>query len=35
MNHPESETFEGVKIAIPQLLDKGFKFVKLENCKLE
>ncbi len=31
MNHPEKETFEGLKKAIPVLLKQGFKFVKLEE----
>ena len=29
MNHPESETAEGVKEAIPELKKRGFRFVKL------
>ena len=31
MNHPEKKTFEGLKKAIPYLVKKGFKFVKLEE----
>jgi len=31
MNHPEKNTFEGFKKAIPVLIKKGFKFVKLEE----
>jgi len=30
-NHPEKETFEGLRRAIPKLKQKGFKFVKLEE----
>jgi polysaccharide deacetylase 2 family uncharacterized protein YibQ len=30
-NHPEKETFEGVKQAIPILKEQGFSFVKLED----
>jgi peptidoglycan/xylan/chitin deacetylase (PgdA/CDA1 family) len=30
-NHPEKETFAGVKQAIPILKEKGFRFVKLED----
>ena len=31
MNHPESGTAEGVKLAIPELSRKGYSFVKLEE----
>jgi len=34
MNHPESETAEGVKLAIPELRIKGFTFVKLSDYEL-
>lgn len=31
MNHPESETAEGIMAAVPELREKGFEFVKLEE----
>jgi peptidoglycan/xylan/chitin deacetylase (PgdA/CDA1 family) len=31
MNHPEGETFEGLKDAIPILQKRGYKFVKVED----
>lgn len=31
MNHPESGTAEGVKAALPQLVEQGFAFVKLSD----
>jgi peptidoglycan/xylan/chitin deacetylase (PgdA/CDA1 family) len=31
MNHPEGETFEGLKPAIILLKKRGYKFVKLEE----
>lgn len=31
MNHPESDTAEGVVAAVPELKKQGFKFVKLED----
>ncbi|MFW6270884.1 MAG: polysaccharide deacetylase family protein [Bacillota bacterium] len=31
MNHPESETAEGIIAAVPELKKRGFKFVKLED----
>ncbi|MFW6281915.1 MAG: polysaccharide deacetylase family protein [bacterium] len=31
MNHPESETAEGIMAAVPELKKKGYKFVKLED----
>ena len=31
MNHPEGFTYEGFKKAIPVLIKKGYKFVKLEE----
>lgn len=34
MNHPEKETFEGLKQVIPELKRRGFRFVKLENYPL-
>ena len=35
MNHPESETAEGIIEAIPLLIKQGFKFVKLSTYPLE
>lgn len=35
MNHPEKETAEGLILAIPQLLKKGFRFVKLSDYNLK
>jgi len=34
MNHPEKETAEGVIEAIPELKNKGFKFIKLADYRL-
>ena len=31
MNHPEGETAEGLKLAIPILLEKGYTFVRLDE----
>ena len=31
MNHPEKNTFEGFKKALPVLINKGYKFVKLDE----
>jgi hypothetical protein len=28
MNHPESDTAEGIMAAVPELRNKGFRFVK-------
>jgi hypothetical protein len=35
MNHPGSETAEGVKEAIPELKKQGVRFVKLEEYGLK
>jgi peptidoglycan/xylan/chitin deacetylase (PgdA/CDA1 family) len=35
MNHPESETADGVKEAIPELKKRGYRFVKLEEYGLK
>jgi peptidoglycan/xylan/chitin deacetylase (PgdA/CDA1 family) len=35
MNHPESETAEGVMEAIPELKKRGYRFVKLEEYGLK
>ncbi|MDL4840691.1 polysaccharide deacetylase family protein [Aquibacillus rhizosphaerae] len=35
MNQPNSQTAEGIKMAIPNLLDQGFKFVKLDSYELK
>jgi peptidoglycan/xylan/chitin deacetylase (PgdA/CDA1 family) len=35
MNHPEKETAEGVMLAIPQLKQLGYKFVKLSDYPLK
>jgi peptidoglycan/xylan/chitin deacetylase (PgdA/CDA1 family) len=35
MNIPESETFEGIKEAIPALKEKGVEFVRLSDYPLE
>lgn len=35
MNHPERETAEGVIMAIPELKNRGIKFVKLSDYPLE
>ncbi len=34
MNHPEKETAEGFKLAIPELKKRGFRFVKLSEYPL-
>ncbi len=34
MNQPSGETFEGLKKAIPELVEMGYAFVKLEDHKL-
>ncbi len=34
MNHPEKETAEGLKLAIPELKKRGFRFVKLSEYPL-
>jgi len=34
MNHPEKETAEGLKMALPELKRRGFIFVKLSEYKL-
>ncbi len=31
MNHPESETAEGIMDAIPELKEKGYQFIRLED----
>jgi peptidoglycan/xylan/chitin deacetylase (PgdA/CDA1 family) len=35
MNHPEGQTFEGVKDAIPILIQRGYRFVKLTEFPLQ
>jgi peptidoglycan/xylan/chitin deacetylase (PgdA/CDA1 family) len=35
MNHPESETAEGVMEAIPELKKRGVRFVRLEEYGLK
>lgn len=35
MNHPEKETAEGMKLVIPELKKRGFKFVKLSDYPLK
>ena len=35
MNHPEGETAEGVMEAIPELIRRGFGFIKLSDCTLK
>lgn len=35
MNHPESGTAEGVRMAVLNLLEKGFSFVHLQDYELE
>jgi peptidoglycan/xylan/chitin deacetylase (PgdA/CDA1 family) len=35
MNHPEGQTFEGVKDAIPLLIQRGYRFVKLTEFPLQ
>ncbi|MDQ0200552.1 polysaccharide deacetylase family protein [Neobacillus ginsengisoli] len=35
MNHPEGETAEGIKLAIPELKKQGFRFVKLSDYPLQ
>lgn len=34
MNHPEKETYEGVRRAVPELKAKGYRFVKLSEYGL-
>lgn len=34
MNHPDKQTFEGIRQAIPELKRRGFRFVKLEDYPL-
>lgn len=34
MNKPNSETFEGIKLAVPELKSRGYRFVKLEDYPL-
>jgi peptidoglycan/xylan/chitin deacetylase (PgdA/CDA1 family) len=34
MNHPERESAEGVIEAIPELKNRGFRFVKLSEYRL-
>ncbi|MFZ3591246.1 hypothetical protein ACOI1C_18875 [Bacillus sp. DJP31] len=34
MNKPDSETAEGIKLAIPVLKQRGFRFVNLEDYPL-
>jgi hypothetical protein len=31
MNHPESDTAEGIMDAVPILLERGYRFVHLEE----
>jgi peptidoglycan/xylan/chitin deacetylase (PgdA/CDA1 family) len=35
MNHPEKDTAEGVIAAVPELVKKGYRFVKLEDYPLK
>jgi peptidoglycan/xylan/chitin deacetylase (PgdA/CDA1 family) len=35
MNHPEKDTAEGLKLALPELIKRGIKFVKLEDYSLK
>lgn len=35
MNHPEGGTAEGLKLAIPELQNQGFRFAKLSDYKLK
>lgn len=35
MNHPEGETAEGLKLAIPELKKRGYRFVKLQDYPLK
>jgi len=35
MNHPEKETSKGIESVIPEMKNRGFKFVKLENYPLK
>jgi hypothetical protein len=34
MNHPQGETFEGLRLAIPVLRDRGHQFVLLRDYEL-
>jgi peptidoglycan/xylan/chitin deacetylase (PgdA/CDA1 family) len=35
MNHPEKDTYEGIRAALPELLRRGYRFVKLTNFPLQ
>ena len=35
MNHPKKDTAEGLKLALPELIKRGIKFVKLEDYSLK
>jgi peptidoglycan/xylan/chitin deacetylase (PgdA/CDA1 family) len=35
MNHPESETAEGVMAAVPELRKRGIRFVRLGECMVK
>jgi hypothetical protein len=35
MNHPEAGTGAGIKAAVPQLLRRGFRFVRLADYPLQ
>lgn len=35
MNHPEKQTYEGMKLVIPELKKRGFRFVQLSDYKLK
>lgn len=35
MNHPEKQTYEGMRLVLPELKSKGFKFAKLSEYKLK
>jgi len=35
MNHPEGETAAGLKVAIPELQRRGFRFVRLSEYELQ
>jgi peptidoglycan/xylan/chitin deacetylase (PgdA/CDA1 family) len=32
MNHPEGETAEGLKEAVPILLERGYTFIRLDEA---
>ncbi|MGZ4032859.1 MAG: polysaccharide deacetylase family protein [Tumebacillaceae bacterium] len=34
MNHPEKDTYEGIRAALPELIKRGYRFVKLTNFPL-